>query len=209
MVTDKSPGTLIRRAGLYCRLGLVIGVVLPLLAACSSGTPLPPTVVPSEPPATATVELPTAAPSATATLVLGPTATVGATRAAPIASPSVEPTPIMSTELPGISREEDLYINPPPPLDLRATVLPNGIRLDWNPPPAVTVPHGYGDRIVAYKVHRRTEGNRLAFLAQTNETNYVDTSAAPGVQYYYSVTDLREHDVESGYPNEVTARLTP
>lgn len=109
----------------------------------------------------------------------------------------------------GISYEENLRINPPAVRNLAAEATSEGILLTWEAPPEVTVPHSYSDEIFGYKIYRRAEGEPLSgrrLLAETQELRYLDASAATGMTYYYTVTALHDHDVESTRPDEVSAR---
>jgi len=109
----------------------------------------------------------------------------------------------------GISYEENLRINPPAVRNLAAQATGEGILLTWEAPPEVTVPHSYSDEIFGYKIYRRAEGEPLSgrkLLAETQELRYLDASAATGMTYYYTVTALHDHDVESTRPDEVSAR---
>ena len=58
---------------------------------------------------------------------------------------------------PELSYQEDLGIHPPPPCNLKATKTANGIDLQWDLPPKVPVPHQYSDKVLFYKIYRRTE----------------------------------------------------
>ncbi len=109
---------------------------------------------------------------------------------------------------PGISYEENLRINPPAVQNLTAAVQADGILLTWDAPPAVSVPHSYSDNILGYRVYRRAQGSVLsdrALLAETDETRYLDASAEPGVEYFYTVTALNERNLESSRADEVSA----
>lgn len=106
---------------------------------------------------------------------------------------------------PGISYEENLAINPPPVQNLSAQAQAGGIRLIWEAPPTVTLPHRWDDAVLGYKVYRRTADTRLAFLADTLDTQYLDETAEPGVEYFYTVTALHAHNVESTRPDVVSA----
>lgn len=109
----------------------------------------------------------------------------------------------------GISYEENLRINPPTVRSLAAQATAEGILLTWEAPSQVTVPHSYSDEVLGYKIYRRTEGAPLPereLLAETQELRYLDASAAPGVVYFYTVTALHDHNVESTRPDEVSAQ---
>jgi len=103
-----------------------------------------------------------------------------------------------------LTYEEDLSIHPPAPAALKAIVTEEGIEFSWEVPPPVTVPHGYSDEVLFYKVYRRTDATPFAFLAQTTETVYKDQDAIAGVKYYYTVTAMHENEIESTRPSEVS-----
>lgn len=139
-------------------------------------------------------------------------ATTAAASLAPTRGPDVQPEnqPGRPDSGPGgISYEENLRINPPAVRSLAAEPSGEGILLTWEAPPEVTVPHSYSDEILGYKIYRRAEGEPLtgrSLLAETQELRYLDASAAPGVMYYYTVTALHDHNIESTRPDEVSAR---
>lgn len=97
-----------------------------------------------------------------------------------------------------LTPEEDLTINPPPPANVHVVdVSADSVELAWDPPPPVDAPHGYSDRVVAYRVYRRV-GGELEFrpLAETPERGYVDSPVDPGQTYEYIVSSIRENNVE-------------
>ena len=104
-----------------------------------------------------------------------------------------------------LTYEMDLAINPPPPADLAAKVISGGIKITWNPPPPVLIPHHYTDVILFYKIYRRTESTQFVFLTQTTEISFLDKTAVQGTTYYYSVTAQHENGVESSRPDEINA----
>ncbi|MBE3039819.1 MAG: hypothetical protein IMZ62_13535 [Chloroflexi bacterium] len=108
-----------------------------------------------------------------------------------------------TSDNPGLSLEESLRINPPPPAGLKVIRTAEGVELSWNPPPTVTVPHSYSDTVSYYKVYRRTDGSQFAYLAQTTQLLYLDRSAQTGIKYYYTVTAMLDDSNESLRPNEV------
>lgn len=97
---------------------------------------------------------------------------------------------------PGITAEEDLAINPPAPTALRATVRDREVRLSWQPPPEVTVPHRYSDRVTGYRVYRRGPGE-LELRPMGTSTTLEFTDQAPGTgEFSYAVASIRDNDVE-------------
>ena len=99
----------------------------------------------------------------------------------------------------------DLALNPPPPADLAAKVISGGIKITWNPPPPVLIPHHYTDVILFYKIYRRTESTQFVFLTQATEISFLDKTAVQGTTYYYTVTAQHENGVESSRPDEISA----
>jgi hypothetical protein len=104
-----------------------------------------------------------------------------------------------STTMPGeLTPEEDLANNPPPPANVHVVdASVDSIELAWDRPPPVDVPHGYSDRVVAYRIYRRA-GGELEFrpLADTPERRYVDSQVDPGQTYAYIISSIREMNVE-------------
>ena len=124
----------------------------------------------------------------------------------PTGLPSAEP------RGPGLTEEDDLFTNPPPPQNLRAEAMEEGVRLTWDPPPPVSVPHAYSDDLAHYRVFRRSANEASTTLLDTTEaTTYVDTSPLSG-QVFYLVTVVHAGDtegsrMESGRPNEVAVTV--
>jgi hypothetical protein len=120
--------------------------------------------------------------------------TVPSTSAGPSPSPTTT-----SVTMPGeLTPAEDLANNPPPPANVHVVdVSVDSIELAWDPPPPVDVPHGYSDRVVAYRIYRRA-GGELEFrpLAETPERRYVDAEVEPGQTYEYIISSIREMNVE-------------
>jgi len=98
----------------------------------------------------------------------------------------------------GLTYEEDLANNPPPPTNVHVTEVRAGaVRLAWAPPAPVAIPHAYSDHVVFYEVFRR-EAGQLEFrpLARTTERHYTDEAVRSGRTYYYVVSSIREHNAE-------------
>jgi hypothetical protein len=93
-------------------------------------------------------------------------------------------------------RWKDLY-GPAPkaPTFLRASAGPTGIALSWRPTRGAA----------SYTVKRRAAGGGYVPLHTTLEPSYVDSSAAPGAAFDYTVTATNQAAVESGPSNEVRA----
>ncbi len=109
--------------------------------------------------------------------------------ASPSPSASASPTP-------GISAEEDLSINPPAPTAVRAESVDGAVRLSWQPPPEVTVPHRYSDRVTGYRIYRRGPGEtELRPVGTSAELGFTDRAPGSG-EFAYAVTSIREEGVE-------------
>jgi hypothetical protein len=104
---------------------------------------------------------------------------------------------------PELTYEENLSINPPPPCDFQATIVDNGIQLRWDLPPAVPVPHHYSDRILFYKIYRRTESTGFVFLAKTSDFSFLDQGAGTAGEFIYTITAMHENEIESSRSPEV------
>ena len=109
----------------------------------------------------------------------------------------------MTTSPGELTLNQSLATNPPPPGGLKANRTALGIQLNWEVPPAVTVPHHYPDIILYYKIYRRTTGSEFASVGQTILTTYLDSNAATGTEYFYTVTAMHGNQIESQRPNEV------
>jgi hypothetical protein len=75
------------------------------------------------------------------------------------------------------------FTPPPPPVNLVAVPTPRGVELRWNPSPATD--------LAGYRVYRRRTGGPgpVRLTPELLKTPYfVDTQAAPGQTYYYTVT---------------------
>ena len=103
----------------------------------------------------------------------------------------------------GLTLENDLYINPPPPQNLKAAVIQNEVHLTWDPPPPVEVDHAYSDVISYYRAFRRCADEiESMLLGATEELNYIDTPI-PECKAYYLVTAIHDDDMESARTSEV------
>jgi hypothetical protein len=171
---------------------LVNVLILVLLLGACAAPPINKLVQTQTPPPGAT----RAAPAST--LNPGPSSATPA----PTATPAEETMPATSDK-PGLSLEESLRINPPPPAGLKVIRTAEGVALSWDPPPPVTVPHSYSDTVSYYKVYRRMDGSQFAYLAQTTQLLYLDRSAQTGIKYYYTITAMLDDSNESLRPNEV------
>ena len=99
------------------------------------------------------------------------------------------PTTTMSTPGDiGLTAEESLRINPPPPQNVRAQVTGAQVELTWDEPPPVAAPHTYSDRVVGYRVYRRAQdGVESEPVGTSTERSYVDDTVQPGQRYGYQV----------------------
>jgi hypothetical protein len=124
----------------------------------------------------------------------------------PANSPPVVPAPIISGVLDELSPDDDLAFNPPAPENVRAgQVTAAGAELVWDAPSPVAVPHGYSDRVVAFRIYRSSDDElELRPLAMTAELSFVDRSVESGRTYHYAVASIRELNVEGtrSYPTD-------
>ena len=105
----------------------------------------------------------------------------------------------------GLTWEDDLATNPPPPQDVKAVKEGTTVVLKWNPPMVVKVGHSYSDTIVRYRVFRRKADDAESIeVGVTGETTFVDESPPSG-QVFYHVTALHEGDFESSRSDEAGA----
>jgi len=111
--------------------------------------------------------------------------------------------PQESATSPELTYEQSLSTTPPAPTDLKAVLVNGKVQLSWQEPPPVTVLHYYGDEILYYKVYRRTQGKKFAFLAQVTETSYLDQDPPTGIEYFYTVTAVHPNEIESSRASEV------
>ena len=144
-------------------------------------------------------------PVASVPVVPVPAASVPAA-SVPADSPPVEPAPIISGVLDELSPDDDLAFNPPAPENVRAgQVTAAGAELVWDAPSPVAVPHGYSDRVVAFRIYRSSDDElELRPLAMTAELSFVDRSVESGRTYHYAVASIRELNVEGtrSYPTD-------
>lgn len=111
------------------------------------------------------------------------------------AAPSSDPAPPSATPS-ELTAEEDLANNPPAPTAVRAEVVDGAVTLSWQPPPAVTVPHRYSDRVAGYRIYRRGPGEiELRPVGTTTTMTYTDLAPGAG-EFAYVVSSVRENDVE-------------
>lgn len=111
----------------------------------------------------------------------------------------------------GLTYEENLAINPPPPANVRVSEVKAGaVHLVWDLPPPVTVPHPYSDRVVSYQVFRR-EAGELEFrpLATTPDLEYTDTTVSSGHTYEYVVSSIREQNAEGTHSDPPVVAAVP
>ena len=91
---------------------------------------------------------------------------------------------------------------PSAPLGLTARKAANGIQLAWSAPASTG-----GSPITAYRVHRSTAAGAETLLAQVsvNQRNFLDTTAAKRITYFYIVTAVNAVG-EGPRSNEVSVR---
>jgi hypothetical protein len=97
----------------------------------------------------------------------------------------------------GISFEDLRESTPLAPVNLRASLSSQGVRLDWDPAPPVDFPHSYSDTIDHYNVYKGSAAEAdLILLAETVQPYFIDQDAIPGSSYYYAVSAVHEGPVE-------------
>jgi hypothetical protein len=95
-----------------------------------------------------------------------------------------------------LTAEENQSINPPAPAAVQAEIAEAEVRLSWQPPPKVTGPHRYSDRVTGYRIYRRGPGE-LELRPIGTSSGLTFTDRAPGTgEFVYAVTSIRENDVE-------------
>ena len=124
----------------------------------------------------------------------------GGTTPDPAATTSPGPgTPSSATPSPSSSEltaEQDLAVNPPPPADVVARTEDKQVVLTWQPPPGVSVPHRYSDRVTGYRIYRQgPEEPEPSPVATVTQLRYAERPPAPG-SYRYLVSSIRENDLE-------------
>jgi fibronectin type 3 domain-containing protein len=108
---------------------------------------------------------------------------------------------------PELNYEEQQSFSPPPPSNLHATVSNGAVQLDWQPPPPVTTPHAYSEKVIYYKVYRGTDPAHPDFIGRATGLTFTDRTPSPGVKYYYIVTAVHEGEIESSRGNAVSVTV--
>lgn len=97
----------------------------------------------------------------------------------------------------GISFEELRESTPLAPINLRASLLGQGVLLEWDPAPPADFTHSYSDRISHYNVYKSSApGSDLILLAETDQPYLIDQDLIPGTKYFYAVSAVHEGPVE-------------
>lgn len=97
----------------------------------------------------------------------------------------------------GISFEDLRESTPMAPVNLRASLSSQGVRLDWDPAPPADFAHSYSDRIDHYNVYKSSAAEAdLILVAETDQPYFIDQDAIPGSAYYYAVSAVHEGPVE-------------
>ncbi|MDX6323503.1 MAG: hypothetical protein QOF52_3361, partial [Propionibacteriaceae bacterium] len=107
---------------------------------------------------------------------------------------SPTPPPTASAVPSEMTAEGDLALNPPAPVNVRAARSGTTVKLVWDAPPPVRVPHSYSDRVVEYRVYRG-DGGELRPIGTSPVPRFTDSTVGPGT-YSYAVTSIREQNVE-------------
>jgi fibronectin type 3 domain-containing protein len=109
------------------------------------------------------------------------------------ASTATEP----STTSGGLTYEENLRINPPPPRNLTGTHTSGLIILSWDIPEKVNIPHNYSDINIQYKIYRGTIEQNMSYLASTSGLTFRDTDITNNQKYFYEITAVHDGVIES------------
>jgi len=142
-------------------------------------TTVPPTTTTTRPPTTTTTVPPTTVPPTTVPPTTVPPTTVPPTTVPPTTVPPTTTTVPPTTVPPTTGAKPSA----PQALIARQSVSGPGVVLTWQAP--VSGP------VTGYRVYRSTSPFALGFLAGAgNVTQFSDTTTAPGVVYYYTVTAL-------------------
>jgi len=109
---------------------------------------------------------------------------------------------------PGLTYEEYLRVNPPPPRNLSGTLTADYIELRWDIPETVKVPHDYSDIIAYYKIYRGTSEEDMSYLASTSDLTFKDFNISGSPQYVYEVTAVHEGETESVPSQEIIVQTS-
>ena len=142
---------------------------------------------------------------------VGPQGTAPSATAKPSSrtpSPQSSSTSTPATSVPAeLTAEESLRVTPPAPRALRASPAQGTVELSWEPPPPVTTPHTYGDRVVHYRVFRAVGSGAFALVGTTSSLRFSDPSVPAGSTVRYAVSDVRDHGIESSWTDSVSVTV--
>lgn len=120
----------------------------------------------------------------------------------PNPTPTLAPEQTPSASPSELTAEENLAMNPPAPVDVTATRIAAGVQIAWGPPPPVTVPHRYSDKVISYRVYRRAPGEtEFSPIATVPELTYLDQSIKGTGRFEYVVSSIREQNLEGSRSN--------
>lgn len=106
----------------------------------------------------------------------------------------------------GITYEEELAINPPPPRNLSGVFNTDNIELTWDVPETVTLPHNYSDKIDHYDIYKtiyKIDEEGVTYTISTPGLTFKDSNVSTGSTYIYEVVAVHEDDVYSVPSEEV------
>jgi hypothetical protein len=107
----------------------------------------------------------------------------------------------------GLRWETDVADHPPAPQNVHAIAEGTGVRVTWEEPLKVAVPHSYSDVVKHYRVFRRLAANTDATeIGTTDQLFYVDSDPPSGLVFYH-VTAVHEGDAESDRSDETDVVL--
>lgn len=131
---------------------------------------------------------------------------VSSNNVTPVPTQTPAQTEIESIEIPvqtndsGLTYEESLRINPPPPRNLTGEFKIDYIELHWDIPEKVTIPHNYSDIITNYKIYKGIREEDMSYLTSTSELTFKDSNISQDSQYVYEITAVYEGGSE-GLPS--------
>jgi fibronectin type 3 domain-containing protein len=135
-----------------------------------------------------------------------------------ISSPSTQPVPPtthVEQTVPsgtqtsaGLTYEEYLRLNPPPPQNVRASLQTDHVSLQWDPPVRVSVLHNYSDTVAYYRIYKGTSEKDLTYFTSSTGPAFNDYNVSANRGYFYQITAVQAGDTESTPAGTVTIQET-
>jgi hypothetical protein len=89
--------------------------------------------------------------------------------------------------------EQHRAMFPPPPKNLTINPEGNAVLISWEAADPVTIPHGYGDKVLYYKVFRRAEKETDPVqIGTTTAPSFFDAKRTAQDKYYYSIVEVHD-----------------